>query len=201
MPWKYKLWRNWGKYPRILNLVTRCSWVASFTAGPQQLIPVTSEFRMALNMKFTVFWDMTPCSLADSHQRFGGIFCSISIFTKDVHCSYQTTGRHVPKRQQLLNTIPLLNLRLIANTELEAKHKEARGQFVHYPDICEERLRKTEKNLTVRTVSQAIQKCYPCSNLPSLQRTAAILTNRLQFLEDSCSRTRRLLIATTKACH
>ena len=30
---------------------------------------------MALTMKITVFWDMTPCSLEDMCRRFRGISC------------------------------------------------------------------------------------------------------------------------------
>lgn len=69
------------------------------------MIPVTSDFLAALNMKMDVLRNMTPCSLVDIHHRFAGIFCSIfSTFNVEAECSsekfvstYQTTGRHTPK--------------------------------------------------------------------------------------------------------
>jgi hypothetical protein len=30
---------------------------------------------MAVNMKFTVFWDVMPCSLVDEYQSFRGTSC------------------------------------------------------------------------------------------------------------------------------
>jgi hypothetical protein len=84
------------------------------------MIPVTSEFHTVLNMKIaTFFWGMT---LVERHQGFGGIFCSIfylerggtrflrkevSIYLPDY------TERHIPKRQQSSNMIPVLNFPLM----------------------------------------------------------------------------------------
>jgi hypothetical protein len=31
---------------------------------------------MAMTMKIAVFWDLTPCSLVDIYQYFGGTCCS-----------------------------------------------------------------------------------------------------------------------------
>jgi hypothetical protein len=65
------------------------------------MIPVTSDFLAALNMKMDVLRNMTPCNLVDIHHRFAGIF---STFNVEAECSsekfvstYQTTGRHTPK--------------------------------------------------------------------------------------------------------
>jgi hypothetical protein len=72
------------------------------------VLKVTFEAIMAVPMKITVFWDVTPCSFVDLHVRFGGR-CCVYLYPRNLHaywltivpalpeCGNKTSWRHVWK--------------------------------------------------------------------------------------------------------
>jgi hypothetical protein len=60
------------------------------------------EVLTSVNISIKVFWDISPCSLVDRYQSFGGAVClhlqSIRVFIKNLFCTVSCKARKVEWR-------------------------------------------------------------------------------------------------------
>jgi hypothetical protein len=90
-------WKSHVSYFTVVRLAFHSPhWRCLFHSWKQT---VGFEFLMALTIRSTVIQDVTPCSLADSHQHFGGPASSIFRRWKQqiffLNCWYPSTTHMV----------------------------------------------------------------------------------------------------------
>jgi hypothetical protein len=100
------------------------------------------EVLTAENMKIKVFWDVTPCTLIESYQRFGGICCRFWSWRQQEspkHCHLSTILRDVISQTSVIFTHFLKQIFWILHTSLRLSLLSVAINYTYVADSSNER--------------------------------------------------------------